>query len=871
MAKTQIKGENVFDKSLKAIDIDISGATEKTTLVDNDSIAINDSADNLTKRSKLSTLLAYFTTIFQRKLLLQELSSLTDVIPSGFKGLFAKESGLFWKNSDATIKEVATTEYVQSRGENLITNGTALLRNNTNFTAWIFDGSQAYGSGGAFKFIGAGSPIINELIPVDPSLKYKLNFYARTLLGLGKYYAYVGCFDVDKLAINAFHHMYMAGSTTTLAQQLNNGDTVVYLTSAANWYNIGTAGVSIHLRSFIWWDYANSFGYVYPQETYSRNLHQGMWNPGGVNFVNNTITLIAPWAGGTKTAGTKVSNGSAGAGYKYLGLLYTQVPQVWTNYNGIMDGIDYSGTNAYNKFCPGTAFVNVGFLMDYTPAQNDTLWLANMGFAMDLDTNQTIGYSSNVNPTQTGTTTKALSWVLQYCVQSINWLKSSLLALGELSTNAYRGDRGKIAYDHSQVAHAPSTAEQNVNSDWNAVSGDAQILNKPTIPAAQVQTNWNAVSGMGVLLNKPASLPANGGNADTLDSLHASAFARFNTAFTTWDNIASNTPPVHVHVLDATGVLYNKDLFMYLDVNNSDTAPKVFVLQPGTYSINDIIDCSTHNLVGIIGLSKHDTIIEIECNEALTNLKFLENVTLKITAAFTGTFLVSAADSAGSYVKSVSVACDDIVNDCFDVFAFQGFNSVENIDIKDVTGACNDCKNVSNVRVVNSTVTTATEALSLFYSCVNLSNINITHNDFNTMFSKCDNITNVIINLASYENSQGFNNCTNLSNCNITGAYIAVMGCTVVSNVIIAGATTGIQESTIITNCKTDNCTSYGFSDSEKLTNCLAANTVLTGYDRCRGMLNNKADLNTTNYNSCNADLGGLFTVADTPNGGFNA
>ena len=35
----------------------------------------------------------------------------------------------------------------------------------------------------------------------------------------------------------------------------------------------------------------------------------------------------------------------------------------------------------------------------------------------------------------------------------------SLLALGENSTNAYRGDRGKTAYDHSQAAHADIGAD----------------------------------------------------------------------------------------------------------------------------------------------------------------------------------------------------------------------------------------------------------------------------------------------------------------------------------------------------------------------------------------------------------------------------
>ena len=42
-----------------------------------------------------------------------------------------------------------------------------------------------------------------------------------------------------------------------------------------------------------------------------------------------------------------------------------------------------------------------------------------------------------------------------------------------------------IAYNHSQSAHAPSNAEQNVQSNWNETnpSSDAYILNKPTIPS----------------------------------------------------------------------------------------------------------------------------------------------------------------------------------------------------------------------------------------------------------------------------------------------------------------------------------------------------------------------------------------------------
>ena len=46
-----------------------------------------------------------------------------------------------------------------------------------------------------------------------------------------------------------------------------------------------------------------------------------------------------------------------------------------------------------------------------------------------------------------------------------------------------------------------------INADWNATSGVAQILNKPNIPAAQVNSDWNATSGIAQILNKP-TIPA---------------------------------------------------------------------------------------------------------------------------------------------------------------------------------------------------------------------------------------------------------------------------------------------------------------------------------------------------------------------------
>jgi hypothetical protein len=50
------------------------------------------------------------------------------------------------------------------------------------------------------------------------------------------------------------------------------------------------------------------------------------------------------------------------------------------------------------------------------------------------------------------------------------------------SLSGYNSSNWNTAYTHSQSTHAPTNAEQNVQSDWNAGSGDSHILNKPSIP-----------------------------------------------------------------------------------------------------------------------------------------------------------------------------------------------------------------------------------------------------------------------------------------------------------------------------------------------------------------------------------------------------
>ena len=142
-------------------------------------------------------------------------------------------------------------------------------------------------------------------------------------------------------------------------------------------------------------------------------------------------------------------------------------------------------------------------------------------------------------------------------------------------TNALKSNYD-TAYAHSQSTHAPTNAEANVQADWNVTDtgSDAYIKNKPTIPAAYTHPtthpasmitglanvattgsyndlsnkptippaythptshpasmitglatvatsgSYNDLSNKPTIPTIPSSLPANGGNADTVNNFH---------------------------------------------------------------------------------------------------------------------------------------------------------------------------------------------------------------------------------------------------------------------------------------------------------------------------------------------------------------
>ncbi len=126
---------------------------------------------------------------------------------------------------------------------------------------------------------------------------------------------------------------------------------------------------------------------------------------------------------------------------------------------------------------------------------------------------------------------------------------ASGLILGEASANAYRGDRGKIAYGHSQAAHAPSNAQENVIEAIKLNGNIVPVYNK------MVQLN-TSVETPNIIIAK---------NTDELMSVILEKIALIENAaagYNTWEDLITNWNnfqlPFHFHIYyNAMGYVYD--------------------------------------------------------------------------------------------------------------------------------------------------------------------------------------------------------------------------------------------------------------------------------------------------------------------------
>lgn len=294
----------------------------------------------------------------------------------------------------ATSQPLTSTLYVQSRLQNLITNGSGLLGNNYNFTSFTFDATETHGGGGSFlKNVSQTGYLSDELIPVDPEKYYRLAGWAKSGEAGGTnfnaanvQYFGIAPYDIDGNQISPNYYAKFGGSTdTTLAVDLNPGDPTMTVTDATGWQNAGVG----YQRSILWWPYTNAKGYTYPNYTYSRNtgynysdyVTNGVWAAGGISGNVITIRGGGGWPGPALPAGTPVRNQTSGSTYKYIAASAVAVPNDWTRYEGYIGGLDTNADQTTNEFPYGTAYLKLLFLVNYHGAADNNIRWSDLWFS----------------------------------------------------------------------------------------------------------------------------------------------------------------------------------------------------------------------------------------------------------------------------------------------------------------------------------------------------------------------------------------------------------------------------------------------------------------------------------------------------------
>ena len=267
---------------------------------------------------------------------------------------------------------------VLSSGQQLVVNGNGILGDNTNFSQLVYDPIMSFnGSPGVFKQSANGvyKEIFSDLfIPIDTTKKYRMSIDIASVPDTEstKNYIFVSFYDIDKQQIKVYHSKYFSNSTTTLARDLKKGDTEIYVTDLSGF----TQQSESWKRAIIFWDYKNSYGYQYPKETYSRYHHNILWtNEEQLDYTNNKIILDRPWSYEEHLAGCEISQGSSGGTYKYLNYGYVTSLVHWT---GVIEGVDYSGTDAPRKFPPGVAYGKIGILLNNSKNTNARVAISNI-------------------------------------------------------------------------------------------------------------------------------------------------------------------------------------------------------------------------------------------------------------------------------------------------------------------------------------------------------------------------------------------------------------------------------------------------------------------------------------------------------------
>ena len=201
-------------------------------------------------------------------------------------------------------------------------------------------------------------------------------------------------------------------------------------------------------------------------------------------------------------------------------LLNAKQDELTAGSNITISGSTISATNTTYTAGTGLDLTGTEFSVDNTVAmKTDIPTVNNATLKIQKNSTDVATFTANSSTDVTAnisvpTKVSDLSNDSGFITNSVNDLTNYTLT-SSLATVATSGS-------YSDLSNKPTIPAAQVNSDWNASSGVAEILNKPalatvatsgsytdlsnkpTIPAAQVNSDWNSASGVSQILNKPS-------------------------------------------------------------------------------------------------------------------------------------------------------------------------------------------------------------------------------------------------------------------------------------------------------------------------------------------------------------------------------
>ncbi len=256
--------------------------------------------------------------------------------------------------------------------QNLVDNGLGELGNNTNFsnaTSHATYSDEKYKSLGSFyRSVNSSFFVTSSKIAINTSKEYYMNMCAKSNNTDAMVYLGIRDHYIDGSNIYFKNYSSVKNSLTYLTKDLKNGDEYVYLNDVS-----GFTGNNINANSgLIFWNYVDSRGVAYPNETYSKNVWLYLYEFENIDKENNRIKLNEKWNHGTFNEGTFVSQSNDSNTYNYVFSDYSKLSENFKCYEATVVGERYDRDKT--NFRPYTKYTNIAIIENKNNIPNTIIY-----------------------------------------------------------------------------------------------------------------------------------------------------------------------------------------------------------------------------------------------------------------------------------------------------------------------------------------------------------------------------------------------------------------------------------------------------------------------------------------------------------------